>query len=87
MTFLRRIISNILKFFTRRLMFILRLVVGIFMILIGVWFVLAPISQQFFEKQDALQDTPYLWLIVPVGIIQIVIGTGILRPLFHKNDR
>jgi|GEM_PF-5801349 len=87
MNFLRLIISNILKFFTRRLMFILRLGVGIFMILIGVWFVLAPISQQFLAKQDALQDTPYLWLIVPVGIIQIVIGTGILRPLFHKNDR
>lgn len=86
MSLIKILFGNILKFFSRRLMFLIRLAVGIFMILMGAWFVIAPISQQFFDKQDVLRDAPYLWLIVPFGILQIFIGGGILRPLFRKKN-
>ena len=66
-------------------MLIGRVIVGIFMLLIGGWFVLAPITQQFFAKADMLQETPYLWLIVPAGLLQIAIGVSILRPVFKSK--
>lgn len=78
---IKNIFSKIGKFLARRFMIIGRIVVGIFMMLMGGWFVLAPITQQFLAKVDTLQQSPYLCLIVPLGLLQIAIGISILRPI------
>lgn len=80
---IKALFKRIGNFLARRLMTIGRILIGIFMILIGAWFILAPITQQFLTKADALAQSPYLWLIVPVGILQIAIGISILRPIFR----
>ena len=86
MTFLKAIFSWLGRFFAGRLVFVLRLGVGVFMMGMGVWFVLAPIVQQFAIKDEALRDYPFLLLIVPVGLVQISIGVGLLRPLFVRKS-
>lgn len=82
---IKTLFNKIGKFLARRFMIIGRIVVGIFMMLMGGWFVLAPITQQFLAKADTLQQSPYLWLIVPLGLLQIAIGISILRPIFLKK--
>lgn len=79
----RLLLNPIKTFLLQRLMHILRLLTGLFMLAIGLWFLLAPITQQFFSKTEELQDAPFLWLIVPLGLLQIAIGMSILRGL-HK---
>ena len=79
---IKTLFHTIGKFITRRFMMLGRIVIGIFMILMGGWFVLAPITQQFLAKADILQQSPYLCLIVPLGLLQIAIGISILRPTF-----
>ena len=86
MTFLFKLLRRLFGFFGKRFLKIAQIVIGIFMVLIGLWFVLAPVTQQFLTKQDALQDTPFLWLIIPVGIIQILIGLSLLKPLFPDKS-
>lgn len=86
MSLITALLRKIASFLARRFMKVVRIIVGIFMILLGGWFVLAPITQQFFSKQDILQDAPYLWLIVPVGLVQILIGFSVLRPLFRNTS-
>ncbi|MGJ3238781.1 MAG: hypothetical protein ACFE0Q_08760 [Anaerolineae bacterium] len=86
MAFLRGIGRVIWRFLVGRFTVVLRVLVGVFMCLLGLWFVLAPITQQFFARSEALQASPFVWLIVPVGILQIAIGWSILRPLWHRPN-
>lgn len=83
---IKRLLQRLFAFLTRRLMLILRIGIGIFMILIGGWFILAPITQQFLSVDTAVSDYPYLWLIVPVGIVQIIIGISLLKPLINREQ-
>lgn len=76
------LLRKLAGFFAGRFLKIAQVILGIFMVLMGSWFVLAPVTQQFLSKQEELQETPFLWLIIPVGIIQILIGLSMLRPLF-----
>lgn len=87
MALIKILFGKIIAFIARRLLKIGKILIGIFMILMGGWFLLAPITQQFFSKQDALQDAPFLWLIVPVGIVQILIGFSMLRPFFSDPPK
>lgn len=82
MRFLRRILRGIV----RRFGLLIRLLIGGFMVVMGSWFLLAPFTQQFYAQLDILADMPALWLIVPLGILQIAVGVGILRPLFSSSD-
>ncbi len=86
MTIIKSLLGKLASFLTRRLLKIGKILIGIFMILMGGWFVMAPVTQQFFAKQEAMQDAPFLWLIVPVGIVQILIGASLLRPLFQDKS-
>lgn len=86
MTIIKTLLRKLGSFLARRLMKIGKILIGVFMILMGGWFVMAPVTQQFFTKQEALQDAPFLWLIVPVGIVQILIGISLLRPLFQGKS-
>ncbi|MEM9951665.1 MAG: hypothetical protein AAF846_08705 [Chloroflexota bacterium] len=87
MNWLKHLGRLIISFFSRRLVWIGRIVVGLFMIGLGLWFTFAPITQQFLMQTEALQQSPYLWLIVPVGLLQISIGYSLLRPLWHKKHQ
>lgn len=82
MNFLLGVLRRIVSFFGKSFLKIAQIIIGVFMVLIGLWFVLAPVTHQFLTKQEALQDAPFLWLIIPVGIIQIFIGLSMLKPLF-----
>lgn len=86
MAFLKRIGIRLLGAILRRLGMLLRVLIGGFMLLMGAWFTLAPITQRFFANLDILAQMPALWLIVPLGILQITVGISILRPLFSNNE-
>lgn len=87
MRWIQQLGRRVISFLTRRFVQVGRVIIGIFMILMGLWFSLAPVTQQFATQSDALQDAPYIWLIIPVGILQIGLGYTILRPLWHKKSQ
>ncbi|MEL6309505.1 MAG: hypothetical protein AAFR81_14945 [Chloroflexota bacterium] len=82
-----RFLRGIFRAIMRRFGMLVRLLVGGFMLLMGGWFLLAPFTQQFYAQLDILADMPALWLIVPLGILQIAVGVGILRPVFSSKDK
>ncbi|MGB7338524.1 MAG: hypothetical protein WBC91_06495 [Phototrophicaceae bacterium] len=86
MRWIKQLAGRLIAFLMRRFVQVGRLLIGIFMIFIGLWFSLAPFTQQF-ATSDALQDAPYVWLIIPVGILQIAIGYTLLRPLWHTETK